>query len=147
MSPLKPHTLATHPRKPQPRESRAVNCPKCDQAVQVSKRAVSLRCPRCGAPFKLEDVQIDQAHNRDVDTMGHVHLGRHSNLRGNLACGELTVDGRYEGDAEVHGKIELHSGAQVLGSLAAQSLTIEPGANFRGQVRIGPARPSQVTTL
>jgi len=138
--PIKPSMLTLHPRKPKPREVRRINCPSCGHCFDVSRRAMSMRCPQCSRPFKLEDVIVKDEHVGELDTMGHVHLTEHSTMSGNLACGELTVDGRYEGAVEVHGQVELHKGAFLAGEVNARSLKVDRGATLRGHVRIGPPK-------
>ncbi len=137
--PLKPSMLTTHPRKPQPREVRSLSCPNCGAPIEVSRRAMSYRCGKCSMPMKLEDVTVDQLNNtRTLNTMGHIHLTAHSKVDGELRCGELTVSGSYHGNAHVHGKVHMQSHSHCSGEINARSLTIDDGASFEGQLRIGP---------
>ena len=151
MSPIKPSMLTLHPRKPQPRALRRINCPSCGHCFDVSSRAMSMRCPKCTRPFKLEDVTVSEERVGELDTMGHVHLTANSTMSGNLACGQLTIDGRYDGEAEVHGQLELHKGASLTGQITARSLLIDEGATVQANVRIGQPQqnaspPSQSST-
>lgn len=103
---------------------------------------MSLRCPRCTRPLRLEDVTLAQAIEGRLDTLGHVHLMPASALSGELVCGELTNDGRLRGRVLVHGKIELSDKSLTTGNIRGQSLTVLPGATITGRARIGPTIPT-----
>ena len=100
--------------------------------------AMSLRCPKCTQPVVLEDVTLEEQTEGRLSTMGHVEISQTSGMRGQVVCGQLTNDGRFEGSALVHGKIELGSASQTAGQLRGQSLVASPGARITGHARIGP---------
>lgn len=138
MCPLKPSMLTLHPRKPQPRELRLVHCQHCGKPFDVSRKAMSIRCPNCSTPHKLEDFTVKREHVGDLDTMGDIQLAEHSSMAGDLTCGHLAVRGRYDGAAEVHGPVELHPGSHTTGQIHARSITVEAGATLRAKVTITP---------
>ena len=102
---------------------------------------MSLRCPRCTQPLRLDDVTVAQAIEGRLDTLGHVNITPASAMSGQLVCGQLTNTGKFDGNALVHGKIELADKSLTTGQLRGQSLTVLPGATVTGHARIGRTIP------
>jgi len=140
MSPLKPSISSLFTRRPKPRESRQVCCSECGNRFEISRRAVSIRCPRCTTPLKLEDITIRNRWSGTIATAGHVLLDETGTMDGELTCGQLTIVGRYHGTARVHGSIELAASSHATGHIHAQSIVVKEGASFSGHISIGRTR-------
>lgn len=138
MSPIKPALSSQHPTSPAPQAVRKVHCPHCGQRFEASKKAVSLRCPGCTQPMNFEDLTLRRKLSGDLTTMGHVEVSGPSEMSGNLVCGELTNQGRFEGDAKVYGPVVLSEQSLTLGTIQARALRIVPGATVQANVTVSP---------
>ncbi len=136
--PLRPPLVAFHPKGPRPPQRRKVYCPACRHGFELSRRAVTVRCPKCTAPLAFDDLQLSQRVEGAVTTMGHVVLGASSSVAARLTCGMLSSAGRFEGKATVYGTVTLEPGSRTSGELTARSLTVQRGATCDATVRITP---------
>ncbi|MEM1209496.1 MAG: polymer-forming cytoskeletal protein [Planctomycetota bacterium] len=137
--PLKPAMVAFHPRKPEPADKRAVSCPSCGKAFEISAKAMSVRCPSCTRPLQFSDLDIKQRLAGEVATMGRVELHRSGEISGKLVCGELASDGSFQGDALVYGRLRLRDGSLTTGTLTARAIATDPGATLRGRLAVSPS--------
>lgn len=136
--PLRPALAAINPKAPKPKAIRAVTCPHCSQAFDISQKAMSIRCPRCTRPLAFEDLRLDSRIKGDVSTMGTVHLGEHGEMLGRLVCGKLESEGRVEGKVVVYGRAELEPRSLAIGQLSARSFCAKAGSTVRMTLKIGP---------
>lgn len=144
--PLRPALAAFHPKGPNPKDVRRVNCPHCGDAFNLSRKAISARCPRCTRPLAFEDLTLNSKVEGDVSTMGHVVLGETGEMVGRLVCGRLVNTGRFEGRAVVYGMIELAARSLTTGEIAAKGLLVARGATLRARAKIGP-KPATSTVV
>lgn len=137
--PLKPSLATVHPRLPRPKTQRGVQCPRCDFKFSISRKAMSVRCPKCTHPLRLEDFDLDSKVHRDLNTMGEVIVRPTSELVGNIHCAHFVNQGKYAGKARVYGRIILSPASITRGTLIGQNLQVLFGATVRGKAMIGPA--------
>lgn len=100
---------------------------------------MSIRCPRCTTPLRMEDFVFRRNAKADLHTHGHVRVTSASSVNGELVCGQLTNSGRFSGSAVVHGPVDLVDDSFTTGALAGQSLRVSHGAVLRGKVHIAPS--------
>ncbi|MEM1444718.1 MAG: polymer-forming cytoskeletal protein [Planctomycetota bacterium] len=136
--PIRPPLLAFHPQGPRPPRRRTVHCPSCRHEFTLSRRAVSVRCPKCATPIAFDDLSLGQRVEGTITTMGQVTLQTTSVSRGELTCGSLQQHGKFEGRITVYGPAKLQPGSRTSGTITARSITVEPGATATGQLRITP---------
>ncbi len=122
---------------PQPQTLRRVWCPECEHTFDVSARAMSVRCPRCGAGMAPSDLELRASIHGDVKIIGRVTIPADMEMCGRLLCVELESGGRFVGWARVGGRIQLRPGSETRGELAASSLCAEHGARLRVRATIG----------
>ncbi|MCX5658110.1 MAG: polymer-forming cytoskeletal protein, partial [Planctomycetota bacterium] len=139
MSPIRPALGAVHPRPPDPPGARPVRCPACAHLFPTSRKAMSIRCPRCTTHLRLEDFTFRRNASADINTHGHVRVTSASSVSGEVVCGQLTNSGRFNGSAVVHGPVELSEASFTTGDIAAQSLRVSHGAVLRGKIHIAPS--------
>ena len=144
--PLRPALAAFHPKKPNPKAVRRVSCPYCGGGFELSRRAMSARCPKCTRPLAFEDLLLSSRVEGDVSTMGHVSLSETAEMVGRLVCGQLSSDGRFEGRAVVYGPVNLAPSGLMTGEISAKSLCVKRGATLRARARIGP-KPATSTVI
>lgn len=61
-------------------------------------------------------------------------------VSGRVQAGEICVQGKIEGGLEAAGQAWIKAGALVHKLCVAHALRIEPGADFRGELRVGFGR-------
>ena len=144
--PLRPALAAFHPKGPAPKTVRPVHCPHCGKGFEISRKAMSVRCPSCTRPLAFEDLNLNSRVEGDVSTMGHVHLGEQGAMVGRLVCGQLTNDGRLEGRVVVFGRIELCPQSLTTGEISGRSLLASIGSTLRARASIGP-KPQVATVV
>ncbi len=138
MSPIRPALGFVHPRPPKPAAVRAVHCPYCNHYFEPSQRAQTLTCPKCTQRLQFDDKVLHKQSRGEVATVGHVRITAASSLTGQIVCGHLINNGRFEGSAIVHGALELDPHSTTTGEIRARSLHAPPGATLRGKITIGP---------
>lgn len=138
MSPLRPSLLSLRPRRPQPTSLRSVSCPSCGRGFDISQKALTVRCPACTSPLRLDDLVMRHDHHGTVATMGQVQILSHTALSGMIVCGKLASHGRFDGQAMVHGSVELSRESFTAGEIHARSLVVVLGANLRVKASISP---------
>mgnify|MGYP006276112299 CR=1 FL=1 len=136
--PLKPALAAFHPKGPEPRAMRRVACPFCGHGFDISRKAISVRCPHCTRPLQFEDLTLRGRVEGDVSTMGEVELTEPSEMVGRLVCTTFANHGRYEGSATVYGSIHLAPDSLTTGELTSRALRVDRGATLRGKLTIHP---------
>ncbi|MCC7146832.1 MAG: polymer-forming cytoskeletal protein [Phycisphaeraceae bacterium] len=138
MSPLRPALSAFYLRRPRPKEVRKLCCPNCGEAIEVSQKAFSARCPRCTHPLSIKDFDLEQAIDGELSTMGQVRLGPECRMTGNIHCAQFTNQGQFRGKAVVYGPIEIEGHSLTKGELIGHSLLVRPGARMLAKVSVGP---------
>lgn len=99
---------------------------------------MTVRCPSCTSPLRLDDLVVRTDHQGPVATMGKVELLPHTAMMGLLVCGKFTSAGRFDGQAMVHGQIDLQAGSFTTGQVHGRSLQVWMGANLRARANINP---------
>jgi len=138
MSPIRPALGFVHARTPKPTYVREVRCPYCSHSFEASQKAISLRCPRCTNPLKIEDKIVRKEVKGQVATVGQVRITTASVLSGDIVCSDFLNAGRFDGSALVHGPIDLQPGSLTTGTISGRSLRALLGATLRAKLNIGP---------
>lgn len=126
----------TTPAMPAPLPPRPVHCAACGTSFSVPARAVSFRCPKCTAPYSVDDVVVSHAQwNGAIQTDGCVHiaLGAHYRARSLHVTEHLYVEGVVDSaNAACGGTAHLASSARWRGDCRAARLVVEEGAVIEG---------------
>jgi len=128
--------------KPRGGAAKCVVCPYCRGPTEVALRAMSIFCPHCRKRVILEDYKITSYYAvREFFTCGDIVVEKKGQVIAPIKVGNLVVKGKVQGTVTAQGTVTLAKGGTLKGSIEAKSLQIDPGANFDGFVRIGPATP------
>lgn len=71
----------------------------------------------------------------NVTAQEDVSIEQDTRVEGKITCKKITVDGMLKGDIEAE-EVSIFSTAKVLGNIIAKSLSMEPGAELQGSVRV-----------
>lgn len=93
-----------------------------------------------GASVKLKgnlksegDVRILGALNGEVQTKGHVYIGKDAEIVGKVKAGSVSVAGFINGSIEAKDKLEIESTGKVFGDIKTTILVIQEGGIFSGK--------------
>ena len=81
-------------------------------------------------------VQIDGEFYGDIDSAGHLVVSEGAKIDGTVNVASAVVSGNMTGKVATSGTLELTSTASLVGELVVDSLTIERGAHFQGEVKM-----------
>ena len=83
-------------------------------------------------------VQIDGEFIGSIDSPGHLVVSDGALIEGTVNVASAIISGTVKGKITTSGTLELHSTAKVDGELVVESLVIERGAHFQGDVKMKP---------
>ena len=81
-------------------------------------------------------VQIDGEFYGDIDSPGHLIVNEGARIEGTVTVASAIISGEVQGTITTTGTLELRSCARITGEMNIESLTIERGAFFEGQVKM-----------
>ncbi len=117
---------------------REVSCPACGHKIEVSQKALSLRCPACTQPIQLDDFVLEQSTEGRLKTMGLVAIAPGCDMSGEVVCGAFRNEGQFEGQVLVYGTAALLAGSQTQASVTARAFEAAGGSTFVGRLMVGP---------
>jgi len=80
------------------------------------------------------NLTVDGTVEGDILLAGNLILGDEATCRSTVQADDVTVGGRLDGDITARGAVILRAGARVHGNVRGESLAMEDGADFQGQV-------------
>lgn len=86
-----------------------------------------------GSLVSLGDLHIEGSVDGDVKAL-NLMIGEHAMINGEVSAEDLTIRGRVQGSVRAN-KVKLAETAHIEGDIIHQSLAVEAGAHFEGQVR------------
>ncbi len=91
------------------------------------------------------DLRVDgRVDGEIVLSQGDLTLGELAQVDATVRADNIHVLGRLEGDVQATGRLSVGAGASVRGNVRANSLTLEDGANFSGQLEAEFDLPSEL---
>lgn len=98
-------------------------------------------------------LKIKGAFEGEIDSTGHLYVGKGAVVKANIRARTITLYGRIEGNVETAEKIELFSGAELAGDIKTPDFIIQSGCAFNGKCIMtrkekaapgaGPAAPQE----
>jgi cytoskeletal protein CcmA (bactofilin family) len=84
-------------------------------------------------------VRIDSKFRGSIVTNDVLIVGEHARIDAEITCGTVIIDGEVNGNVKAKTGVELHRSAKLRGNVESPSISIEKGALFHGESRMGPA--------
>ncbi len=130
--------------------TRAVTCYHCHRGFDAAARALTLSCPRCYKPLRLDDVSIKGVHHAArLETCGRLVIERKGwVMAASIYAGAgIELHGALEAKAIVTPTLWVGPKARVRGDIRARALTLELGAlvdtsHFDVGPNVGPLTPA-----
>ena len=84
-----------------------------------------------------EELYVDGEVEGVIDPIGNrLTIGPNGRVKANVSASAVIVQGRLEGNIQVTDRVDLKQSAVVTGDIAAQRISIDEGAYFKGRVNI-----------
>ncbi len=87
-------------------------------------------------------VRIDSRFKGSIVTNDVLIVGEHARIDAEITCGTVIVAGEVTGNVKAKTAVELHRSGKLRGNVEAPAISIEKGALFQGESRMGPAERS-----
>jgi cytoskeletal protein CcmA (bactofilin family) len=92
------------------------------------------------------DIRIDGTLTGSLNTKGKVVIGTTGKVNGEVICKNSEVSGTIEGKIIVSQLLNLKASSIILGDIITSKLSIEPGAKFTGNCKMGDNDVNESTT-
>ena len=79
-------------------------------------------------------VEIQGEFYGEISSSGHLVVAKDAKIEGTVEVASAHISGHLKGNVKTTGTLELRSTAHVIGEIEVDSLTVEKGAFFQGQV-------------
>lgn len=89
-----------------------------------------------------EDLLVQGRVQGNITLSTHLTVEAGGAVEGNVDTESLTVHGTVEGDIRAAERVSLSEGAKVNGDITTSRISIEQGAQFRGQVNMDVQLPA-----
>jgi cytoskeletal protein CcmA (bactofilin family) len=91
-----------------------------------------------------EDLYIDGQVEGTIDPKGNrLTIGPHGRVKANVIASAVVVQGKLDGNVQASDRVDLKHSAVVTGDIAAQRISIDEGAYFKGRVNIQREAPKK----
>src|ERR1700751_2190895 len=89
-----------------------------------------------------EDLYIDGQVEGTIDPKGNrLTVGPNGRVKANVNASSVVVQGKLDGNVQASDRVDLKQSAVVTGDIAAQRISIDEGAYFKGRVNIQKEAP------
>ena len=83
------------------------------------------------------NIRIDGFVKGTINVKGRLVLGPTGKIDGNINCKNADIEGKLNGTIEVDELLSLKTTAKLQGEISTNKLSIEPGAIFSGNCKMG----------
>ena len=107
-----------------------------DQALMIS--VISERTVIHGSIDNAKAIRIEGTIIGNIEQADTVVIGTTGRIRGNINAKRLIVFGHIEGDILASESVSIKSSGQITGKLTTQSLSLDDGATYDGEIIMIP---------
>ena len=91
-----------------------------------------------------EDLYIDGQVEGVIDPKGNrLTVGPNGRVKANVNASVVVVQGKFDGNVQASDRVDLKQSVVVTGDIAAQHISIDEGAYFKGRVNIQREAPKK----
>jgi len=84
-----------------------------------------------------DSLRLDGQVNGEVDCQSRLVMGDSGKVVGTVKATEAEIFGTIEGDLIIAGSLNLRSSAKIKGNISAKTMSVDEGAIYNGECRIG----------
>ncbi len=115
-----------------------------DGIKQGEKTSINSHTNIVGNIRAEEDLIINGKLKGNVEIRNHsFFLGPSGRLKGNIFGQKVRIRGHMQGDIIATGKVEITREAKFSGKIISRSITVEKGAHFDADVKLGQESPGK----
>lgn len=86
-----------------------------------------------------ENVRLDGVIKGEVKCESRLVMGESGKVEGKVRTKDADIHGTIEGEITVFGSLQLRSTARIHGNITATTMSVEEGASWTGECRVGQA--------
>jgi len=90
-----------------------------------------------------ENVRLDGIIKGEVKCESRLVMGDSGKIEGKVHTKDADIHGTIEGEITVFGSLQLRSTARIHGNITATTMSVEEGASWTGECRVGKAATTQ----
>ena len=118
-----------------------------DAIKQGDKTSINNQTHIVGNIRAEEDLIVNGKLKGDVEIGEHsFFLGPSGRLKGNIYGQNVRIRGQMQGEIIATGKVEITREAKFSGKITGKSVTVEKGAHFDADVKLGQESPGKETS-
>ena len=76
------------------------------------------------------DFRLDGELIGNFTSNGKLVIGPAGSIKGDIICGMVDIEGKFEGKIKVEGLLNIKESASIIGEVEIGKLSVEPGATF-----------------
>lgn len=84
-----------------------------------------------------EDVRLDGVIEGDVKCDKRIVMGASGRVKGSIQAADAVIMGKIDGELIVANTIHLKSTANIQGNIKGKSMTVDEGAQYNGECKVG----------
>ncbi len=84
-----------------------------------------------------EDVRMDGQIVGDIRCEKKIVLGEEGSVEGKIEAANAVIMGKVKGDVQISELLQLVSSSQIEGNITAKRITVEEGARYSGECKVG----------
>ncbi len=93
-----------------------------------------------------DSLRLDGQVNGEVECKSRLVMGESGKVIGTVKATEAEILGTIEGDLIITGALNLRSSAKIKGNISAKTMSVDEGAVYNGECRIGEYASAPKTT-
>ena len=94
-----------------------------------------------------DSLRLDGQVNGEIDCESRFVMGETGKVVGSVRAAEAEILGEIEGDIMVSGSLNLRSTAKIKGNITAKTMSVDEGATYNGECRIGEFVSQKITRV
>lgn len=119
-----------------------------DQLMPQSSNCIISKGSIIEGKFKSKDsLRMDGQVNGEIDCENRLVMGDTGKVVGSVRAAEAEILGSIEGDVVVTGSLILRSSAKIQGNITARTMSVDEGATYNGECRIGEFVSKKITKV
>jgi cytoskeletal protein CcmA (bactofilin family) len=122
------------PYTPPPAPTQSNGAATSAKSGGLLSRGVSIK----GTVKFREELLIDGEVEGTIDSTGHLTVGEHASIKGEIRSKSVKVRGTVEGDIFATERCELQAGCTLQGDIEAPRLVVDENATFLGSAKVTP---------
>ena len=106
-------------------------------AEQTTPTLIGGDCVVKGNIKNTRAIRVEGTLVGDIEDAGNVIVGESGAINGNVTAATLMVFGHIHGDVSANDSVEIKNSGKITGRLSTQTLSVERGGLYEGEIVMG----------